>query len=897
MHTNHRIMYRFRMVAILLALAICLTPIASQSSYAAPTAPPASPPVDPSAPWTPFVTSLVSALTVDEKILLVHGSSDPTPLGQAGYLSGIERLGIPPLRLVDAVGINVYKDATAIPTRLGLGASFDREAAVQYGLLEGEEGRALNQDVLLGPMADIARTPNWRRNQTVPGEDPYLSSQLIAIEASAVQSQGLMSQNKHFALYNGQSQNMPSFIEDQATHELYLPIYEAAVKEALVSSLMCSYATFAITPLQSTSAWACENDLLLSTILRDQWGFKGFVTSDWGATHSLSILQGLDMQMPRGTYFDEPLKALADPASPTYDPVYAAALDQSVARILYQEERFGLLDCASPAGPVPGCNLPSRPILDKEAGIATARQLSEKTAVLLKNDDKLLPLKRVDLKQGVAVIGPTSYLLPASPGGERSRGFGDRNMISPLVALQNLAPDANIIFSPGIDRIGSLVPSSALLTPDESQNGLLRTQTLDDVVTTQVDPELNFTVENPLIPGARITWEGSLIVPTDDTYALWLQTSSGRVNEDGTIDPVGGRRPPLPSLSVDGASVQVSSPSTILANTYPGGNTVNGQYLGWVNGGAYLPLTAGSHSIQISYNVPSNAVTPVLFRFNWSPVQATIDAAVEAAKKTRVAIVFTDDANTSGLVPPLGPYQDELVQAVTAANPNTVIVLFTGNPVMMPWLNDVKAVLEMWYPGQEGGTSTANVLLGNANPGGKLSMTFPYDETNTLFYGHPERLEGIDGQIIWTEGLFMGYRWYDQQNVQPLFEFGYGLSYTKFKYSKLSISPASDGGFDVSFRVQNVGNYAGDEVPQVYVGPSPDVPAGIQQAVKKLVQFDRITLDPGHWQDVSLHVMPHELSYWSTADQNWVLGTGLREVFVGASSRDIRLQGLIEVSD
>jgi beta-glucosidase len=332
----------------------------------------------------------------------------------------------------------------------------------------------------------------------------------------------------------------------------------------------------------------------------------------------------------------------------------------------------------------------------------------------LKNDSDILPLSGDDSAQGVAVIGPTANLLPSSPGGERSRGFGDRNRLSPLVALQNLAPDAHITFSPGVDRIGTLVPVSAL------PGGLLRTQSGSPA--TQTDAQINYTASNPLIPGVTYTWTGTLEVPSSDTYALWLQTSFGQVAANGAVDPIGFPAPPLPSLWVDGASEPVSSPSTILANTYPGGNTVDGQYLGWINAGAYVPLTAA---------------------------------------QAHLAIVFGDDANTSGDIHPLGPYQDQLVQAA-AADPNTVVVLNTGNPALMPWLGSVKSVLEMWHPGQEGGTATARLLLGDANPGGRLPITFPASPDDAPFAGHPERLQGGNGQIIWSEGLFMGYRWYDQ---------------------------------------------------------------------------------------------------------------------------------------
>jgi beta-glucosidase len=180
------------------------------------------------------------------------------------------------------------------------------------------------------------------------------------------------------------------------------------------------------------------------------------------------------------------------------------------------------------------------------------------------------------------------------------------------------------------------------------------------------------------------------------------------------------------------------------------------------------------------------------------------------------------------------------------------------------------------------------VLLGRASVGGKLPISFPASAQDTPFGGHPERDPSLIGTIQWSEGLFMGYRWYDQQNITPLFAFGHGLSYTKFRFSDLDVERAHDGGLDVRFKVRNVGRATGDEVPQVYLGPSPSAPAGVQQAVRKLVQFDRITLRPGEQRRLTLHVDARELSYWSTAQQRWIRGTGRRDVYLGSSSRDIR---------
>lgn len=876
-----------------------------------------SQPIDPAAPFTPKVKGLVAALTLDEKLSLVHGNGfdpanyaalDSQPLGAVGMLPGVPRLGIPPRRDADALGINVYADSTAPPARLAIGASFDRGAALRLGQMEGTEGRALGVDLLYGPKVDVDPLPNSSSANLIYGEDPYLTGQLTVQEVNGVQSQGLMAQLKHMAPYNVANAgpaafggSPPSLVDDQTTHELYLAPLEDAVRMAQPASLMCSYASFEITPLQTSPSYGCENALLLNTILRDQWGFRGFVLSDYGATHSTSIVQGLDQDFPgpvQGVpnfdpgYLDSLLKPLADRTSPTFNPAYVSALDESVARVLYEMERFGLLACASPSGPISGCTVPARPTLDKTADAATVEQLSEEGAVLLKNEGNLLPLQPTDLTRGIAVIGPTANLLPASPGTERARGFGDRNRISPLAALKQMAPaDSSITFAPGVDRLGIVVPASAV------PGGWARQQ---NGAAAGMDATLDFGASNPLTAGVVYTWTATLQVPTDDTYALWLQSSAGTIISTGAVNPRSGSPSPFSGsptiLALDGKNVKLAIPSTIQANTFPGGDMVGDQYLGLNSWGAYAVLTPGPHTVTINFKVPPNAVTPVLFRFTWSPVQATMNAAVSLAKSVPRAIVFIDDANATsapGSVNSLGPYEDQLVTAIAAANPRTIVVLNTGNPVLMPWLDRVQSVLEMWYPGQEGGTATAKLLFGQANPGGRLPITFPASANDTPFAGHPERVVGVNGQLNWSEGIFMGYRWYDRQNLQPLFEFGYGLSFTQFKYSNLTVSSANDGGVDVSFRVQNVGSREGDEIPQVYVGPPSNPPIGVQFAVKQLAMFTRLTVAPNQSRDVKLHIAPRQLSYWSTAQQNWVLLRGGRVVYVGASSRDIRLQGMM----
>jgi beta-glucosidase len=302
---------------------------------------------------------------------------------------------------------------------------------------------------------------------------------------------------------------------------------------------------------------------------------------------------------------------------------------------------------------------------------------------------------------------------------------------------------------------------------------------------------------------------------------------------------------------------------------------------------------------------------------------ASIAQAVSAAQAAKKAVIFAYDEGTEGSDRggsnqaagiALPGYQDALISAVAAAQPNTVVVLNTGDPVLMPWASSVKSILEMWYPGQMGGPATADVLLGSANPGGKLPETFPADATHfptfdpnctdtsatgncPLYPGveQPGFISGLHSYRQITEldatsgnGIFQGYRWYDKHNVTPGFAFGHGLSYTTFAFSGLSVTPNFDGTVDVGFDVKNTGSVAGDEVPQVYVSSGPAI-AGVQQAVKSLRGFTRITLAPGATQHVTLNLAKRSFQYWSTADQAWDTNYGQRTVWAGDASDNLPL--------
>jgi beta-glucosidase len=286
---------------------------------------------------------------------------------------------------------------------------------------------------------------------------------------------------------------------------------------------------------------------------------------------------------------------------------------------------------------------------------------------------------------------------------------------------------------------------------------------------------------------------------------------------------------------------------------------------------------------------------PVQIRLNWMPPAARehdYQAALDAARQAKKVIVFAwargrPDYDLPG-------DQDQLIEAIARINPNTIVVLNNSQPVALRWLNQVKAVLEMWYPGDAGGAATANVLLGRISPAGRLPFTWAerLDQYVSHDPAHPERSSnGVGGKTTFSEGIFVGYRWFDAEKIEPLFPFGFGLSYTTFEYSGLKAESAKDGGLDVSFHLHNSGAVTSDEVPQVYLdAPDKTQNHSAQFAVRALIAFDRVHLNPGETKVVSLHVPSHALEYWSTESNRWVRRQGPIKLHVGASSRDLRLE-------
>lgn len=816
------------------------------------------------------VSRLVEQMTLEEKVLMLHGSTDS--LAGAGAINGNERLGIPTLRLTDgpAGARSARYLATAMPAPVSLAASFNPDLAYDFGAVIGKEGQAQQQHVLLSPMTNIVRAPQAGRNFETFGEDPWLAGQIVAAEVKGVQNSGLMATIKHYVVNNQETNRMTinTVVDEQALRELYLPAFKQAI-DAGAAAVMCAYNKVAING--ENSEYACANETLLTDILKDEWGFTGFVMTDWyagipgvltpdAAPSPSPILAGLDVEMPGDSMFGELLLTAVNEGD-----IAESYVDISVSRILTQMSNFGLLDDNE------STTASIDTLIEEHADIAKKAALQG--AVLLKNDNSTLPLTTQDT-ESLLVIGATGAVLNYGGGGSSRVKPLASKMVSPLNALESLVDSAaTVTYLPGIDPDGVVIPTSAL-TDTNGNPGLQRTED-GSVVTT--DATINFIETSQLAAHSSLIWTGFLTAPETGTYDIKIQAGNGTATlllNDGDL------------VSLDSSGLFDPLNSVIATRDGLENSTVQVELTAGTEYAVTITATAGE--LGITSSQIASVDDPMSLKLAWttpSQRQTELDTAVAAATNASAVIVFVHNEGTEGVdraTLALPHQQDDLVAAVASQNGKTTVVLNTGDPVTMPWEGDVSAILEMWYPGQAGGEATAEILLGLANPSGKLPVTFPAS-LDDLPATNPLNFPGVDGELIFDEGIYVGYRWYDNRNIEPLYPFGHGLSYSEFAYSDAVIT-ATDTGHTVSFSVTNIGSMAGADIPQVYLS-APSIQTA-DFADRKLVGFDRVELAVGETTNVSLSINEKALQYWSTDDHAWQTVSGDLSVYLGHSSRD-----------
>lgn len=713
--------------------------------------------------------------------------------------AAVPALCIPALTLSDGPnGISFYANGvTQLPAAIGIAASFDPAVANATGRVEGAEARAKGIDVVQGPELNLARVPESGRIFEAYGEDPHLAGAMGVANVEGVQSEGVMAEAKHFSAYNQETARarLDEVVSRRALEELYDAPFAAVVEQAHAASLMCAYgAVDGVNDCADTHQYAA----LAS------WGFSGFVRSDLAsvARVALAFRAGLDLVKPASATSLEHL--VRDGAIPRAD------LDRAVERTLTEMFAFGMI--GHPRPPRIGARATSR--THSEVALLAA----ERSMVLLKDRGGILPLPRS--LRSVAVIGPDAF------GAPRTAGYGSAHVhasfvLTPLASIRRAVGRRTrvdyVAGGPGGLRLAPL-PARDLVSgvplPSEARPDVPPEPGMSDLHVARAD-NLSAAVATAGAPGRGSgwsTWHAVLEVRKSGVYEISIE-------QDGDTWCYLDGRAILAMRGLHGRSIWATTVSLTAHERY---------------------------SIAVDWFAVRGNALPAL---GFADVSPQIAAAVRAARSARVAIVFASDWNSEGVDRPnlsLPGDADALISAVAAANPRTVVVLNTGGAVLMPWLHRVKAVLEAWYPGEQDGAATAAVLTGRIDPSGRLPLTFPASQAATPV-SSLRQFPGVDATVHYSEGIDIGYRWYEAHDVAPLFPFGFGLSYTSFSLSDASLG-ADRGGIDASVTVRNTGRRRGTDVVQAYLG----FPASAGEPPRQLRAFDAVTLAPGEARTVRL---------------------------------------------
>ncbi len=806
------------------------------------------------APLEQRLDDLFGRLTQEEKLALLGGTGFTT--------QPIPRLGVPAMAMADAgQGVRGGEDstmgpATAFPAGVVMASTWDTNLIRQIGQAIGEEARNKGSgvQVLLGPAVNIHRSPLGGRNGEYFSEDPFLAARLAVAYIQGLQRNGLSACIKHYACNNQETDrnDVNAIVGERALREIYLPAFEAGVKEGKVFSLMSSYNVV-------NGHHASANPYILTEILKKEWGFDGLVMSDWGGVHETGAVQaGNDLEMPTG----DNMSVTKLKAALTSGRVTQAAVDDSVHRILRTIIRVGLLD-----GPMQ----PDAIKVNSTAHRQIALEGAEQGIVLLKNRGNVLPLDRSQIKS-IAVIGRTAVKMQVDALGSPE--------VQPLHTVEMLdgikakaGHDIKVTYAAaGTD--GELLPASVITPPDDVSRHGFQTEYFKNR-NLQGPPALvrvegTIDLQNPRLPmpgfpanDFSVRWTGKLVAPVDGRYVLTFTGDDGfRIYLDGKL---------LMDRWAEQAATTVSSPADLQAGK--------------------------TYDLRVEYFQAGGDYTA---RLDWQLPQKTPYAeAVAIAKKSDAAIVCVSTRREEGEgndrpSMDLPGDQAALIRAVAAVNQNTIVVLNNGTPVTMnDWLPDVPAVVEAWLPGQEGGTALAAILFGDVNPSGKLPDTLAAQRND---YSDTGNFPGHDHQVNYAEGIYVGYRHFDQAGIQPPFPFGHGLSYTTFGYDHLQLSQpalAPDGSITASVDITNTGKRAGAEVVELYLRA---LHPKIDRPVRELKGFTKVALQPGETKTVQFNIQPRDLAYFDVSGHQWKADAGDYEVEVGASSRDLRQKSALQLN-
>ncbi len=824
------------------------------------------------------IEDLLSEMTLEEKVSMLAGVDK-------WHTRSIQRLGIPSIKMTDGpYGTRTMSDddpgqtlrGTCFPTGSALGATWNTELVNRVGAALGAETKAKGCAILLGPCVNIHRSPLGGRNFESFTEDPYLAARLAVAFVNGVQSQQAGTSLKHFALNNSEFERftISSEAAERVIREIYLPAFAAVVRESQPWTVMCAYNRI-------NGTYASENSRFLSDILKNEWGFEGFVVSDWGAVHSTAPAanSGMDLEMPGPPrFFGDALVTAVKNSDVSLD-----VINDKVRRILSVIARSGAFDKPLTI---------SKESSDTPENLRLAREAAQEAIVLLKNDN-ILPLKRENLSS-IAVIGPNAAEARIQGGG--SAMVKPYYTITPLEGISRKCGDSvKIHYKIGCrnNRMTPLLNSEYLIPGEgEGERGLTgeyfaNNDLSGEPVLKRLDKEFTFSWGGDsgiAVPGMSvdtdnfsIRWTGKFAAPQSGKYKFGLRIDGlGRIYADNKL---------IVDKWTDESEVDFIS--------------IRKEYTGecYLEAGMLYDVR-----VEFASRLDLPSWIPRHFRLGCEiplPDDAIAQAA-DIAANSDVALVFVglnEEHETEGRDRPdmeLPGAQLELIETVAEANKNTIVVLNNGAPVTMTeWIDRVAGVVEAWFPGQECGNAIADVLFGDVNPSGKLPDTFPKRlEDNPAYLNYP----GKNGRVYYDEGIFVGYRYYDNEGIEPMFPFGYGLSYTTFDYNNLQVPAEMRAGewLKVAIDVTNTGERAGKEVVQLYIR---DVDSSLVRPVKELKGFQKVYLDVGETKTVYFDLGMDALSFYEPDGKQWVAEAGDFEVLIGGSSRDIRARACFRLND
>ena len=819
---------------------------------------------------------LAAEMTFAEKVSLLSG-------GPGGFSTfEIPRLGLPGFFMSDGPnGVRnppqgVTPQACAFPAGAALAATWDADMATAYGTAMGLEDRARGTCFQLGPGLNICRMPVNGRNFEYFGEDPYLASIMAANWVKACSAEGSIPTIKHFAANNQEvnRNTVDAQVDERTMHEIYLPAFRKAVTEGGVVAVMCSYNRL-------NDFYASANDWLLNQVLRKEWGFKGLVMSDWGASHATTdVTRGLDLEMPSG----QNLNLAKIQAAITNGTVSVTNVDNAVHRILRTFFAQGWLEAGwKPVNP----DLP----LDSPASAKTALAIAEEAIVLLKNDHDTLPLDRAKVKT-IVVVGPNASapdgVVPANIGG------GGSGAVNPFT---NRIPEARYL--DGITKAaGSGVKVIYLSAPEPSEEQALtplafaRTSPSGEMgltlsvevagsnapvqIASSVQRNINVTWQQGQLPfgvptnqDATFTWSGILTMPQDVDCQLAATPNAVVTIGDQTVAP--GTVVHLVATN----PVPILIKASLQANSSAG----RGRRGGGFGGGGFGRRGGGGGERVLR-------------------VALTDLTSIKSADAVIACVGLNRNVESEGRDRPfeLPEIQQNLIKSVSALNPRVIVINNSGAGVgMSAWAPGAAAILQAWYLGQEGGIAIGEVLFGDVNPSGHLASTFDkHFEDNPAYSYYPgKQVSGTNYPVEpYTEGIFYGYRGYDKAGMEPMFPFGFGLSYTTFKVGNMKVGKAGTN-VTVSVDVKNTGRRAGAEVVQIYVGEQNCLEP---RPVRELKGFSRVMLNAGETKRVEITLPRDAFAYWSPATRDWKVDAGNKfTIEAGVSERDISTKETLEV--